>query len=773
MNLRFLFASLLCVPVLAAQEVIERPKSRPSRVRERQALAEIARIHELGFSPRSVMFTLSRDVTGAIMVDVFIRGAHGVEDQLEALGARVGVRVGEWLTAQVPVEYLREIRSLRGVRAVELAPRLQYSTSTMGEIRASEVRRRVDRDEYAGATGQGTIVGIVDSGIDWRHGDFIDDVTGQSRILYLWDHAPPSGSSGAPPGSVGGTLFNYGIECRQAQMGRNGTCPSRDTDGHGTHVAGIAAGDGSGTNRGQPTYEYPGVAPEADLIVVRTTLSGRSVVDGVAYIFARAEQLRKPAVVNLSLGSQFGPHDGTLALSVIMDELSGPGRIIVAAAGNEGSNFALPGSLHGEATVVRGDSGVIEFLVDDYTRGSRSDDDLILLQAFYSPQDTFTVTLQRPDGTRIDVGFNDTTSSLGAAGGVLTYNGTAAGDTIFRVIVGPDTIDFGSSSSFPSSKTNYFTAFIGEWLDGAVAPGVGTWRIILRKTSGPGSGLVDTYLPVVTIETEPFFTTGATNRRLVQSPADAKRVIAVGGYHAFQSWRASNDTTYSFNPALLPVNQLLFFSSPGPTRDGRLKPEITAPGVALSSISRDANFGGDPRLVSPDSAHVIALGTSMSAPHVTGTVALMLSAFKHLTPEQVRDALTRGARQDEFTRRTFTAEPNTVPNASWGFGKLDVAAALANVRGLMLAQGETFNISQNPVRTSPVVIRFSEPPRRVDVYDFAGKHVRSFQAIDFDDATTLRWNLQAEGGGAVVNGVYLLVADLPSGMMRRKVFIVR
>jgi hypothetical protein len=91
----------------------------------------------------------------------------------------------------------------------------------------------------------------------------------------------------------------------------------------------------------------------------------------------------------------------------------------------------------------------------------------------------------------------------------------------------------------------------------------------------------------------------------------------------------------------------------------------------------------------------------------------------------------------------------------------------------MLAQGEAFNISQNPVRTSPVVIRFAQAPRRVDLFDFAGKRVRTFRDTDFDDASTLRWNLQAEGGGEVVNGVYLLVADLPSGVMRRKVFIVR
>jgi subtilisin family serine protease len=766
MHLRPFFLGLLCAPTLAAQGLIERPAKRPSQIRERKALEEIARVRELGLSPQALRVALSRDESGAIAADVFVRGAPGIEDALTALGARVGIRAGEWVTARVPVQRLREIRALPGVRGVEFAQRLTYSTSTMNEIGASQVRRRVDRDEFSGATGQGTIVGIVDSGIDFRHGDFIDDVTGRSRILYLWDHAPSPGASGAPPGTVSGITFNYGIECRQAQLGRPGSCPSRDTDGHGTHVAGIAAGDGSGATRGEPRYDYVGVAPEADLIVVRTSLSSASVADGVAYIFARAEQLGKPAVVNLSLGSQAGPHDGTQALSVIMDELSGPGRIIVAAAGNDGSNFGLVGSLHGETTVARGDSGVIEFLMPNYTRGSGGGDDLLLVQAFYSPLDTFTVTLQRPDGTRLDLGFNAAVASLGAAGGVVAYNGTARGDTIFG--------DFESSSGFSTSTTNYFSAFIGEWLDGATAPAVGTWRLIFRKTAGSGNGLVDSYIPFSLINAEPYFTTGGTNRRLVQSPADGERVIAVGGYHGFSSWRGFDGEDWLLAPlGLWPANDLLFFSSPGPTRDGRLKPEIVAPGVALSAMSRDAFFGGDPSFTSPDSAHVLNAGTSMSAPHVTGAVALMLSVYQNLTPEQAIDALQRGARRDGFTSRPFTGDPNTSPNASWGFGKLNVAAALANVRALMLAQGESFNISQNPIRSSPVVIRFGEAPRRVELYDFAGKRVRSFRETDFDDATTLRWNLQVEDGGAVVNGVYVLVAELPSGLMRRKVFIVR
>ena len=192
-------------------------------------------------------------------------------------------------------------------------------------------------------------------------------------------------------------------------------------------------------------------------------------------------------------------------------------------------------------------------------------------------------------------------------------------------------------------------------------------------------------------------------------------------------------------------------------------------------MSQDAFFGGPPNVaaVSPDSAHVLMVGTSMASPHVAGAVALMLSVYRNLTPEQALDALTRGARRDQFTSRAFTGDPNASPNASWGFGKLDVAASLAIVRGLITQQAEAYNISQNPVRIAPVVIRFNEQPRRVDVYDFAGKRVRTFRPTDLTDATILRWDLRAHAGGDVVNGVYLLVADLPSGLMRRKIFIVR
>ncbi|MGQ0713019.1 MAG: S8 family serine peptidase [Gemmatimonadaceae bacterium] len=769
MRLRGLLTFLTCAPVLAAQEGIESRAPRTRRAPEREAArARAEQIRELALPPAAMGVAFSRGLDGQVTADVFVRAAPGVEQALEARGARVGARAGEWLTATVPLASLREIARLPGVKGVELARLVQTYTSTMNDIGAAGVRRRVDRDEFEGATGQGTIFGIVDTGIDFRHGDFTDDVTGRSRILYLWDQNPTLGVSNVPPGIVGGINFNYGRECRQSQLGPNGTCPSRDTNGHGTHVAGIAAGDGSGANRGQPRYDYVGVAPEADIIAVKMRGTTSSVADGVAYIFARAQQLGRPAVVNLSLGTQLGPHDGSDGLSKFLDEISGSGRIVVAAAGNEGSNFLFEGSLHGETTVAVGDSGVIEFELENYGRRTGGGNDYMLLQAFYANADTFTVIVQRPDGSRLSVGMNATSSSAGPGGGLVLYNGSAQGDTVLGS-------NLESSSFFSATTANMFEAFIGEWVAGASDPLHGTWRLIFHRTGGSASGVVDAYLPLVALNAAPVFTTGATNRRLVGSPASAERVIAVGGYNAIDRWEGFDGREYFFvdGDVVYPLNELLLFSSPGPTRDGRLKPEIVAPGIALSAMSDDASFGGDSRGVSPDSAHVVELGTSMASPHVAGAVALLLSVYQKLTPEQALDALTRGARRDAFTNRTFTGEPNTSPNASWGFGKLNVAASLDIVRSLIGEDTEAYNISQNPVRRAPVVIRFNEAPRRVDLFDFAGKRVRTFLSTDFDDARTIRWNLRGQGGGEVVNGVYLLVADLPSGLMRRKVFIVR
>ena len=144
-------------------------------------------------------------------------------------------------------------------------------------------------------SGKGVVIGIVDTGIETDHPAFA------GRILRLWDQT--LNGSGVSEGGYGAELQPPLVEI------------SRDTVGHGTHVAGIAAGE-------DPVYE--GVAPGADLVIVKSDLMTAHIADGVRYIFRVARDLGRPAVVNLSLGGHGDAHDGTDSLSTVIASGSGP-----------------------------------------------------------------------------------------------------------------------------------------------------------------------------------------------------------------------------------------------------------------------------------------------------------------------------------------------------------------------------------------------------------------------------------------------------------------
>src|SRR5262249_14901559 len=169
--------------------------------------------------------------------------------------------------------------------------------------------------------GRGVIVGIVDTGIDSTHPAFA------GRILKVWDQdLPGNGTANGFP-----YVRELSVESRSASIAQRG---------HGTHIAGIAAG-------ADPTYS--GVAPAATIVAVKTTYNNANIKDAIEYVFAIADELGMPAVVNLSLGGHADPHDGTDELSRAVDELSGPGRIVCCACGNEGND-----DIHALATVPPG-----------------------------------------------------------------------------------------------------------------------------------------------------------------------------------------------------------------------------------------------------------------------------------------------------------------------------------------------------------------------------------------------------------------------------------
>ncbi len=198
----------------------------------------------------------------------------------------------------------------------------------MPETGAAALRSGTPPD-WSGYTGRDVVVGAVDTGIDTSHQDFLDTL-GQTRVLYIWDQTTGTGGPNHPP------PYDYGTEWTKAQIDA-GLCTERDTSGHGTAVMAIAAGNGSATGNGWPAYRYVGMAPEADIIAVKSSFYDDDIVDGMSYIMSKASSLGKPFVINLSIGSQYGAHDGTDLIERAIDQISGPGAVLCTAAGNNGT----------------------------------------------------------------------------------------------------------------------------------------------------------------------------------------------------------------------------------------------------------------------------------------------------------------------------------------------------------------------------------------------------------------------------------------------------
>lgn len=652
---------------------------------------------------------------------------------LSDLLAEPGIRAME---AAAPLQLLGV-----GTAAAPTAVHAAMADSATADAGFEGVRRRVG-DRWEGLAGRGVIVGVYDSGLDLEHKDFRSP-GGGSRVLFAWDQTV----EGAGPGAVGEHVFGYGTECGAAVIDA-GTCPMVDRSGHGTHITGTAAGDGSATGRDMPAYRYPGGAPAADLIVVKggdVEFFPDQLVDGVAYIFARAEALGRPAVVNLSLSSQSGPHDGTTLLERALDALSGPGRIIVAGAGNSGDhrNTAPPvanGPFHAQGRAGGSPHGL---RVPAYEPAPGAENDAALLELWYDGADSVVITVRSPRGHAVSAATGDTAFVETPAGAVIIMN----------ALDGPSPLN---------GDHGAFIAVVDA--DPEAPPEPGLWTIQVSPVSLHAGG--DYHLWLLGSTFSAVLEGGTTNRYLVGVPASADRVLAVGAHVTRHVWPGvEEDQIFPFRE---PQGDIAYFSSPGPRRDGVQKPDLTAPGkMVVSSLSRDATLWDPfPWLVEADSAHVALLGTSVSAPLVAAAVAILLQIEPGLSPEEARELLRGSAATDRFV-------PASLPHPVWGAGKLDVGAAVKRLRPEGLAgAAEPVTLSSNPVRSQSLVVGYRERPRSMAIYTLAAERVRSFTDAELGPVTAV-WPLDTDAGGAVANGAYVLVVELPDRRVVRKLFVAR
>lgn len=700
---------------------------------------------------------LFKRIDSEVAAEVFIRTSN--PDALRRRGICVRTVAGDIVTALLPlsmVESTAALPSVSSVRAGSLCK--MYLNESIPEIGVDHVWNGDLGTEYRG---EEVIIGFCDSGIDWSHPDFIDS-NGESRILFIWDQTDDTGS---PPGGD----FNYGTEYDSVQINNEidgtpaGIVQSKDLWGHGSHVAGIAAGNGRGTGNDKPSGVYVGVAPKSHLIVVKggdeSLIPDTYIVDGINYIFQKAALLGLPAVVNLSLGTQDGPHDGTSDFERAIDNLIGweEGRAVVVAAGNEGDKAIHALGEFGDQN--QGDTINVDFQVIDNPPDTP---DNLNFQVWYSPPEDLSIIVSTPGGVHVGPVSSGDVGNWPLFGQPMIYVDNALGDVqdngdkkIYIQI--SDLVNNGEIDNFES----------------------GTWKLLLFG----GWGRFDVWLYESTVGA--YLTSKVDYSTILAEPGNSRLCITAGSYVSRTEWPSL--WVDPWGPGDLTVGELSSFSSPGPTRPNsidpqfRRKPEIIAPGeYILSSFSSDVeNHPGD-RYVATDSVHRAWKGTSMSAPHVTGTVALMLQIDPQLTSSEIKARIIQTARKDEFTG---------LEEWTWfrGYGKLDALEALriTSVKGEDLAKNPvSFTLAQNYPNpfNGMTVIEYTVPdgiiPGRQEVslviYDLKGRMVyTSVRGVQSTGRYEIFWEGNDEEGNRVSSGVYVYRLTVGDRILSRKMIYLR
>ncbi len=555
----------------------------------------------------------------------------GSPDELQKKGYTITSSAGPIYSVWIPFRNLSHIKHLKGLQIASLGrPLSTHLNLSSVTIRAPQARLKYSLD------GRGVIVGIIDTGIDISHPSF-RHANGKTRLLYLLDYSlPSSGKKGAKPPR----LFTQ-KEIDEA-LRRGQRLEHRDTYGHGTHIAGIAAGNGQLSLGG--TRRYIGIAPRADLIVVKALRKEKSnfnsadVLDGITFIHNKAKKLKRPYVINLSLGGHHGGHEGRTLLERAINVFSGPrknGQIIVASAGNEGNHL-----IHTEGWVSPEEAGDIVLIVPPYDKEKKFEV-RALVEIWYDFQDNLQAYVITPSGQQIGP-YNVT---QGTRTPLLTKDGLIALQHDIQYIL-------------PARK--FITILLTNFKDTPLASG--RWRIRLKGNAHRFDAWISSQKhPKGRITFE-----RATRSILIGVPGACSGVLTVGSFNSRRGWLNAYHLTYS-QP--FEVGALSSFSSPGPTRDGRPKPEISAPGIFVAApASKDASPA--PTHLVSDGFYFISQGTSQAAPHLTGAVALLLQENPYLDTEEIRHLLMRSAQTDSYTNGGHTYDPH------WGFGKLDILSLL-------------------------------------------------------------------------------------------------
>ncbi len=625
---------------------------------------------------QSITDPLARLVPFARRVDaripVIVRGPAGLVEPPEGLRQ---LSSGGFAGALSPDQLLVLVAAEPGLRVVWTPPKRPLLDRAIPDVRADLAHTG------RGLRGAGVVVGLVDTGVDITHGD-LRNADGSTRLAWLLDlSAPPTGVHAELEEQFlcsdpsGGCAIYSATELDALLTDQDAGNEPSDPYGHGTHVLSLAAGNGLASG----TPSFVGVAPEATIIAVRATrddgggVDDPDIISAVEFIFDRAQALGLPAVVNLSLGGDFGAHDGTSELERALSGLVGdeiPGRAIVVAGGNSGSlytglePFPDPIGIHSVVHVPPKTTVRIPVLIGASALPSETSRAYGWISS--RPGDLFEIALETDDADWIDyTGFGGQREGVEQDGmTAYLYNGITESDDLSSVE--HQGAAFIIEGRFPTEQVVWLKlrgrATASLWVQGELGldPAYGGTGVLLS---------------------------GAQREGTVTIPATAPQLIAVGATLNRLTWTDFAGTEQSLAQDLVfgAPGELMTFSSAGPNAINDLKPNIVAPGGfvagALSgAVDPRTDSGAEGMFADPgycsvsdigcllvDDSHGLSLGTSMASPIVAGAVALLLEQQPGLTQSEIRTALEAGAAPTVSTYASY---------AQTGAGMLDVEGAL-------------------------------------------------------------------------------------------------
>lgn len=564
----------------------------------------------------------------------------------DAYDVEVNTVTGKMMTVRIPIKQFEQLVASGLCTYIDVAQQVHpYLDRTRNNLGIDYIHQGLNLPQ--GYDGSGVVVGVIDRGFEYGHPSFYDSTGTTLRIKRVWQQGD---SSGVPPAT-----FSYGREY-STQADILAAVTDDPAHGHGSHTAGIAAGCGAPDAHGR---HYCGMAPAADIVLVGCNMQEAGIIDGIRYIHEYARSVGKPCVINISLGTAIGPHDGLGVFEMMMESyLHSPALdslAVVVSAGNSGNTANHLHKQFSETdTVVR--TFMRDLIYTDYNT---------TIDCWGDVGDSFSVSLAMYK-IITDISNHTFFAELppvpSTIDSVYTYQLANEDDSVY-------TCQFSVVHASPFNQRPEILVNISK-------AGRSAANDIFTLTIKSHSANVHVWS-----DEEDFFdggdtdfVTGDTDYLINGVGANTDAVISVGCYAT---------RTGQENGTILDrqsEGEISQFSSHGPTCDGRTKPDIAAPGQVLVSSVNTPYLSEYPSRYLYDSTtfngqtyyYVLMQGTSMSSPTTAGVVALWMQNNPSLNVDSVRTLLQTTAIHDSFTGDI----PETGSNI-WGWGKLNAFGGLA------------------------------------------------------------------------------------------------